>query len=288
MRRTMNAQRRSCASFLLVAMFAVAADAATDLALWKELDIVPMPREVRLTGRELALDGALIVLGGSPSPQDEIGAEWINKRVARLSGAPLKIVKAGEARLRLIVGTRQSHPLIAAAGLKVGPDQPGERGYLIVPRRAGESTDVFLAGADPLGALYACVTLAELLAQRPAGIVMREASVTDWPDFIHMTLGGTHTGDLGPEMGALFSQVRNTAEPGSDLRAKYLAAMAELHDRLLGWKVSCVWYPFSLDNLKAISPAARALIKEGIEHGKARGVGALLYSMNPFAGRVAD
>ncbi|MBM4047004.1 MAG: hypothetical protein FJ279_18025, partial [Planctomycetes bacterium] len=96
------------------------------------------------------------------------------------------------------------------------------------------------------------------------------------------------TGDLGPEMGALFSQVRNTAEPGSDLRAKYLAAMAELHDRLLGWKVSCVWYPFSLDNLKAISPAARALIKEGIEHGKARGVGALLYSMNPFAGRVAD
>ncbi|MBM4050198.1 MAG: hypothetical protein FJ279_34310, partial [Planctomycetes bacterium] len=171
MRRTMNAQRRSCASFLLVAMFAVAADAATDLALWKELDIVPMPREVRLTGRELALDGALIVLGGSPSPQDEIGAEWINKRVARLGGAPLKIVKDGEARLRLIVGTRQSHPLIAAAGLKVGPDQPGERGYLIVPRRAGESTDVFLAGADPLGALYACVTLAELLAQRPAGIV---------------------------------------------------------------------------------------------------------------------
>jgi len=40
---------------------------AADEALWRELDIVPMPREIELTGRDLPLSGAVVVLGEQPS-----------------------------------------------------------------------------------------------------------------------------------------------------------------------------------------------------------------------------
>ena len=291
--RPPSTSRVWCLAVLLSALCPLAV-AATDPALWHELDIVPMPKHIELTGRELLLDGAVLVLGQSASKQDQIGAQWINDQIAELNGKPLSIITAGETAespLRLIIGTRESNALIAAAAgeINVGPNQPGERGYVMAVRNAGEGAEILLAGADELGALYACVTLGELLVARDGKVFLREAKVTDWPDFVHVLLGASRIGDTSvPELFGPYSAARGMQEPSEEVREQYLSAIHEHCDRLLRRKVTCLWYSFSSEGLRAVSPAARALIKEGIDYGKQRGIGALYYAMKPFAGLVAD
>jgi hypothetical protein len=49
---------------------------ATAASVWDELDIVPMPKEIRLTGAEVRMDGkTALVLGKTPCRQSQIGAE---------------------------------------------------------------------------------------------------------------------------------------------------------------------------------------------------------------------
>lgn len=264
--------------------------ASPDLALWHELDLVPMPREVELTGREVNFVGADIVLGREPSAQDEIGAQWIADELVRLGGQRPTVVRTGEltpAALHLVVGTRASNPLIAAAAdrLQVGPGQPGERGYVISP----EDRTVLLAGADPIGALYACVTFGELLTSREGQVLWREARVRDWPDYVHVLFGDPRIGGTAmPELLELFSKARSLAGPDEQFRQQYLAAIRQVYDWLLRRKVTSFIYYMSLANYSGVTPAGRALIREGIEYGKQRGIGALVYAMQPFAGRTAD
>jgi len=146
----------------IVALWASVAHATPDLALWETLDIVPMPKEIELTGRELPSADAVLVLGASASRQDEIGAQWINDRIAQLGGQPLSVVSAAEATdapLRIVIGTRESNSVIeaaaAAATIELGPGEPGEKGYVILSHPHGEATEILLAGADNIGALYA-------------------------------------------------------------------------------------------------------------------------------------
>jgi len=249
----------------LVGLMPAAAFPAPDLALWQELDMVPMPKEIELSGRELPVAGAVIVLGDAPSRQDQIGAQWINDRVVALGGEALAVLQAGQASqasLRIIVGTGESNPLIAAAvqagQLQVGPGEPGEKGYVIAPRAAGQPTELLLAGADRLGALYACVTLGELLVAREGGVLVREARVTDWPDFQHFMLGDARTGStVLPELADIFSAARSTADPSDQLRESYLSAMRWYFDFLLRRKVSTIQYYMNLDGFRAV-PRRRA------------------------------
>jgi|LSQX01.1.fsa_nt_gb hypothetical protein len=263
---------------------------AADVALWHELDIVPMPKEISLTGRDLPLEGAVIVLGAEPSRQDEIGAKWLSDECVALGGAAIPAVTAADnAPLRIIVGTRESNPLIAAAAeagaIDVGPGNPGERGYVIVTRQADGATEILLGGADEIGALYACVTLAGLMQHGADGVTLREATVRDWPDFVHMTFGAGYTGDMGgADLGLLWDELRWSQEPDADLRRRFLAAMLEHYERLLRWKIGTLW----INVYDTVTPATRAVIKEAIQLGRERGIGALYYSMQPFAGRVAD
>ena len=154
---------------LLAAPSASAAD--VDPRAWTELDIVPMPKRLRLTERDLALSprAVAIVVGAGACRQSRIGADWINKRLAALGGDALAISAAPPPdRTALIVGTVDDNPLIARAArdktVRVGKADPGERGYEI--RRSADGRRVYLAGADPLGALYACVTFGELVQRR--------------------------------------------------------------------------------------------------------------------------
>jgi len=273
--------------------------AVPDAALWETLDIVPMPREIELTGRELPMAGAVLVLGSEPTRQDEIGAQWIRDQVVKLGGEAPEMTQAGqasEAALRIIIGTRDSNPMIEAAAqageVKVGPNQPGEKGYVIASRRAGEATEILLAGADNIGALYACVTLGELMFARDGNALVREAKVTDWPDFQHFILGSARTGGtMVPELVGLIANLRSASEISEQARDRYLSAIREHYDRLLRWKVSALWYrEFYIDSTryKRITPQACALFKEGIQYGKERGIGALFYAMAPFAGLVEE
>lgn len=277
---------------LTCAILTVCAAQAADVALWHELDIVPMPKEIQMTDRVLSLEGAVVVLGERPSRQDEIGAQWLSDECVAHGGEALSAVTAGTegaARLRIVVGTVESNPIIGAAAragqIDVGPDNPGERGYVIAPREEGGATVLLLAGADPLGALYACVTLGELFRDGDAGPVCPEVTVRDWPDFVDMTFGAGYTGDTrGADIGRLFADARNAADPSPELREAFLTGMREHYDRLLRWKISSLW----MNMYESSPPAGRALVREAVDYGKERGIGALYYAKHPFVGPVAD
>ena len=263
----------------------ISASSATDSQTWQEVDIIPMPRHLQLTGRRVSLDGMAIVLGNRKSRQDEIGANWINDRLSASGAKRLNVVDEGSTPERaIIIGTLDSNRLIGTAGEDVSPTNPGERGYEI--RTAGSR--IYLVGVDPIGALYACVTFAELLAGDGERVVWREASVRDWPDFIHCPLSGVRAGTtLMPELHRLMSQVRH-AKPTPEFRERYLATMKAHYDRLLRWKVSYIQYRFYYKWTRNTPPEALALIREAIEYGKERGIGALMYAETPFVCLVAD
>ena len=159
-------------------------------AVWEQVDIVPMPKRIRLTGGEIPLDGpqpVVLAVGAEKCRQTEIGAEWINRKIAQLKGRPLRIVSTKDLPrqgLAIIIGTRADNPLIKDAAkqgvVDVGPANPGKHGYEIRTSMAKTGGRIYLAGADPVGALYACVSFAELVARRQGRIVWRRAEVRDW------------------------------------------------------------------------------------------------------------
>ena len=285
--------RRCRASFLLALAFALTASAAPpiptpDGAAWEAVDVVPMPKRLRLAGDTLDLSrGVVLVLGAKPCRQSRIGAEWINKRVQAHGGVPLRIVsiKAVPAdAAALVIGTWRDNALIADAvkrGLvDVGKDNPGGRGYEI--RLSPEERRVYLAGADPLGALYACVTLGEMLAKQPGAVHWRRAEVRDWPDYRHAYLGpilGTSNAIEFPGKGII------CAKPRPSQREAYLRGVRAYYDRLLRWKVSSFLYGlyWHFGIAQRSTPEGRAVLREGVEYGKERGIAALI-SCKPFVG----
>ena len=168
-----------------------------DPRVWTELDIVPMPKQIRLTDHDLPMvrDRVVLVVGRQPSRQSQIGAEWINHRLQALGDPTLAIVGEGKipaGAVAFIIGTCQDNQLIddaARAGVvNVGDDNPGKRGYEI--RSSGEGRQIYLAGADPLGALYACVTLESFSRSvatlscgvRPKSAIGPICSISAWED----------------------------------------------------------------------------------------------------------
>jgi len=145
--------------------------------------------------------------------------------------------------------------------------------------------DLLLGGADPIGVLYACVTLAGLLDRRKDAVVIREAEVVDWPDFPTVT----HGWNLRfPELRDVGNRARWAGDKCSEqLRAEYLRRMKQHIDRLLAWKISClkakdVYYWWSL------SPAFMAAFHEVADYAKARGIRSLVYALAPFVGFRKD
>ncbi len=285
---------------LIVAVLAAIADtlaAAVDPRAWTELDLVPMPKSITLTDRALTLapDKMVLALGANPCRQAEIGADWINRRIKELNGQPLPIVTTRQIPANcaaLLIGCQSDNPLVKEAvrngTLDLGPDHPGPRGYVI--RARADGAGVFLAGADAIGALYACVTFAELMQKRGGDIVWRGADVRDWPDIIHMTMGGDYTGSSAiPEIAELFSALRHNPQPDAGLRGRYLAAMQSLHDWMLRRKITSMSYALGHLQGRRMTPRGGdggEVIREAIAYGRERGIGALVYAVNPFVGRA--
>ena len=290
-------RRSSAALALFLAALAPAAAGAepplADRAAWEQVDIVPMPKRIRLTGRRLPMANAVIVLGTTPSEQDRIGAKWINDHVVAKGGKPLAVVSGDKlpanASLRLFVGTRDTCKAIDAAAraglVRLGPTVPGKHGYVVQHRRKGATTDLVLGGADPVGALYACVTLAGLLDTKDGMLVVREAEIIDWPDFHTVSEGW---GLYRPELENLGSRCRWAGDKCSPaLKAAYLHAIKQHLDRLLAWKISC-FKAGQLYYWRNLSPAFMATYREVTDYAKARGIRSLLYALQPFVGLKSD
>ena len=263
-----------------------------DRTAWQEVDVVPMPKRIRLSDRRLPVKDAVIVLGESPSEQDRIGANWINDKITQKGSKALAIVTEVAApasvSLRIFVGTRETCRAIdRAAGanlFRLGPQVPGKRGYVIVPQVTEKGTNLLLGGADPVGALYACVTLAGLLEGQGGSLAFREAQIVDWPDYAIVT----HGINLAfPELGDLGRRLRWAEKPTAQQRAEFLKAMKEHLDQLLEHKYSC----FQVDKhaigpryWRKLTPEFMALYREVTDYAKTRGIHSLVYALHPCVG----
>lgn len=289
----------SAAALFLAAEFAPQAFALPPPAGpedWAAIDVVPMPKHVRRTGRVLPLSVAAIVLGEHPSRQDEIGADWIRDKFAA-AGAPVPPVHTfaeplPQTGLRIWVGTRETNPGIeraAAQGLfRLGPGVPGRRGYVIHPVEYPGGTDLFLGGADEVGALYACVTLAGLMEGGADGPGLLEAEIADWPDLWALTDRASPPSLHDPERMDVGRRLLRASDPSEELVQEFHERMREHVDRLLGWK-------FGAFHARALRMALRGLPREGeeaffreyrkvIEYAAERGLRTLIYALHPAAG----
>ncbi|MBT4817115.1 MAG: carbohydrate-binding family 9-like protein, partial [Lentisphaerae bacterium] len=143
---------------------------------------------------------------------------------------------------------------------------------------------VLLAGADPVGTLYACVTFAGLLQQGAAGIVFREADVVDWPDFLAVT---EDISMYHPERGNLSNAIRWGSPPSTKTLSAFVEAMKEHLDRLLAWKISC-FHASEIQRWRQLSPAAMDAYRQVTDYAKARGIRSLSYAFKPFCGRISE
>ncbi len=263
---------------------------------WTELDIVPMPKNIRLTDDNLALDPAKVVLmiGADAGRQSRIGADWINQRLKAVGGADALSILAGvdipADKTAIIIGTIADNPLIARAAdektVNIGVKNPGERGYEI--RRSTDGKRIYLAGADDIGALYACVTFGELLECRNQNtVIWRAAEVRDWPDLIWMVSPYTiHMGRWSaPKLWDILTKFKPNANLTPELVAAYQEAIQEHYDYLLRRKYSLLCYRIYANGLPFKPGKYYEIVKAGIEYGRERGIEAEVHAESPFAGR---
>ena len=268
-----------------------------DRKVWEQVDIVPMPKRIRLTGRYVALapGKAALVVGARKCRQAEIGADWINRRIKKLGGAALPVVAEGKAPargLRIVIGVRKGAGLIEKAArdgvVNVGKGNPGPRGYEI--RASQDGRTIYLAGADPIGALYACVSFAGLIENKNAVVAWRQAEVRDWPDTIYIVMGDDWVGmTTMPELFVLVKGMKYNTKPGPEQRRRYLSEIQKTYDRLLRWKVTLLGYSGAGSDGRRFAPSkGLAVIREGMEYGRDRGVDGFFWCEFPFVTLVRN
>lgn len=274
--------------FSIYAWTAASASEKRNSNIWDDIDIVPMPKEIRLTGKDLVLkpEQAVLIIGKNSFRQSQIGAEWINKRIIDLGGSPLAVLdENGETNAhatKIVIGTRQDNALIEASAkegiLNLGPGNPGVRGYEI--RASTDGKYIYVGGSDPVGALYGCITLGEMLESRPSGSpLFRAVDVRDWPDIQYLYVSKF---DPPSKVGVL-----DTPEG----RKAYHARMMNMYEEMMRRKLSMVWYKPGTWGEKAfrdMSPASRETVRLSIEAGKERGISSMCYPLQPFVGLKED
>lgn len=286
----------------LLASSTLCASATAQIA--HEIDIIPTPKLVEMTGETVPLTGEarpVLLLGDSACRQSRIGADWINGRIEHLRGPALAVMTDDTGRPKswtLVVGTVEDSALIREAvgrgAIDVGNGNPGERGYEIKVSR--EAKRVYLAGADGIGALYACVTLGQMIRHDGTSPVLHTGNVRDWPDVIHaMQSSNTGWGGLVglPEIWKLRAKhklsLKETQELSSEAYQEILAACQSNIDRLLAHKIAMIRYNvpyeikdkdlFRLDELKRYE-----VFREAIAYANERGIGVMGSGFRPFVG----
>jgi hypothetical protein len=129
------------------------------------MTIFPEPQIAELTGATVTLgQGAKIVLGDKPDGLETYVASLLANAVG-----------AGES-IRIVIGTPNSNPAIPSALLDRLREVPNaDQGYAI----SVSVNEVILAGAEPIGVLYAVQTFLQLI--EPDGTVP-EGRIIDWPE----------------------------------------------------------------------------------------------------------
>ncbi len=160
--------------------------------------IIPAPKRAVYGGRPVALaargDGrpvCAVSLGRrAAAPELEAAAEWKRHLEALHAGVRVAVLREDEtppASVTLIVmlGTPASHgrllTLCRRRRLRLGPAEPGREGYRIRFLEAGPPAFILCGGSDPAGCYFGVQSLKQLCTVRPGGIILRRATVDDYP-----------------------------------------------------------------------------------------------------------
>jgi len=244
------------------------------------------------------------VTGEGACRQSRIGADWIRDRCARLKGPALQRAPVDEIPVdvwALVIGTVDDNRLVRQAvadGLvDVGSGNPGERGYEIKVRR--ERRRIYLAGADAIGALYACVTLAHLIEYQRDRLVLRTTDVRDWPDTIYaMPSSNLGWGGLVglPEVWATRARskvyLKETQTLTPEAYEETLDTCRRNIDRLLDHKFGMLQFklPHEMngEHLDIDKFGRYDAFREAIAYAKERGIAIMGSGFKPFVGLAKD
>ncbi len=242
--------------------------------------IIPKPKQIKLSGRELPLTSMRIVLV-TDEKKLRIGADEINARLADLGAKPLPVLAGADrigpnAIVLLHAGSRAGRRVAASFRIDVSAQKPGEQGYVIASRRTDRGTRVFLAGSDAQGALYAAVTLRYLIERRPAGPVLLEAEVVDWPDFKWRQMGVPFAIPLRqPWYDLKAAAARGNRDRMQQAERRYFETEKQYIDWLLRHKINLMspqpagWAA----RPESLTPFLRAAIRRVNQYALDRGIG---------------
>jgi hypothetical protein len=158
-----------------------------------QLDILPTPRQIELSGDAVPLQGWQIHVPTGAAEWTAVATNELNSRIVELGGTPLPVVTAGDDGRPTIYIGRWLDPRIrdisSSLGARLTPADPGEQGYVIAFGTDDGIPAILLGGSDRQGTLYATVTFRRLIQRRGGDIVALGATVRDWPDFKYRSNG---------------------------------------------------------------------------------------------------
>ena len=239
--------------------------------------IVPAPKEISISRDGLSVEGFRILV--NRGEKYRIAAEEINERIVSLGGKALPVSPVS-VRLppgKVIVVSPCSGPGMAGLqpGVKVTPEDLGEQGYVIHSRGTGDATRLFLIGSDPLGTLYAAVTLRRLIVRREGKILLHPAEVRDWPDYKYRQNGTPFSEPLRQDWYTILGAERKgEIDKAREMARKWVAFQKGYFDWMLRAKINLAWFSTNIRPGEAPEKTTviRAALKEVNDYGLARGI----------------
>ena len=198
----------------------------------------------------------------------KIGAEEINKYVAKFGGATLPVHQIGAdpgnvGVLIYLVGemkpTGRVRRRFPSPPSKVPQAQRCSQAYVIRHRANRGRTEIFLAGYGEQGGLYAAVTFCHMLRKQDGAVWAYRANVDDWPDF-------KLRGELSLRAGLARPSLGMYREKG-DGKSTYMDAMREYIDLGLHLKLNIMNMHFG----RTYTFKSHAYLPELTRYARARG-----------------
>lgn len=142
------------------------------------MQLIPQPRELKVTDDKFPLPAASIALADPRSEEDRFGAQDFIDDLKNTASLTLKIGKASRKR-SILIGLIDLEPVKAAlrrAGMEPPTDLNAE-GYLLNV----SANEVVVAGKTASGVFYGLQTLKQLVRGQAGEAYIQGGRITDWP-----------------------------------------------------------------------------------------------------------
>ncbi|OGV49125.1 MAG: hypothetical protein A2017_08035 [Lentisphaerae bacterium GWF2_44_16] len=161
----------------------------------EKFDIIPFPREIKLTGTNVDISKCAIVCADK-TEQYMIAAAEINMKIRELGGAELPVFSEKEFSSQrssfssvIIICLDKNKNILSSFGAEKIQNVPQTQGY-VIDFVTNEKQNIFvLAGHDSIGMMYAAITFRSLIKSNEKGIYIIACTIRDWPDFQYRHVG---------------------------------------------------------------------------------------------------